>query len=212
MYTYTIDSGNTFIKVGQFRNETFLNVERYSINEFCINFTDNDSIIYSNVGEDIIHQLPPSAISAVDLIHNFNSTYDQSTYGNDRKIIAAYLLKKYPNENVLIIDAGSFITFDYLEKGTHRGGPIYVGLNNYLKSYFQFSKSLPLLNQIESGSCSNTQEAISTAFVDYLSMIKEKARDYHASRIIITGGDGESLSELGEIDPNLIHLAMHSFL
>lgn len=208
MLTYTIDSGNTFVKVATFENDSLSKITHYSLDRFNPLFAKDAKIIFSNVSKDIIHKLPKSAISAAELIKDFKSTYDQSTFGVDRKIISNFIQKKFPKENILIVDAGSFITFDYLEEGIHRGGPIYLGLRNYLKSYPQFSEKLPLIEDIKAANCANTKEAISTAYYHYISMVKNQIKKYQSDQIIITGGDASHFSDCGVEQECLMHHAL----
>ncbi|MEH0862037.1 type III pantothenate kinase [Halobacteriovorax sp. DPLXC-1] len=208
MPTYTIDSGNTFIKVAKFENNILSKITRYTPEDFNPTFQKDEKIIFSNVSKNIIHKLPSSAIAAAGLIEDFKSTYDQSTFGVDRKIISHYLQKKFPNENILIIDAGSFITFDYIESGIHRGGPIYLGLGNYLKAYPAFSQNLPLVDNVKAGECANTKEAISTAFTQYLSMIKNEIQKFQTDQVIVTGGDARNFQDCADEQGDLMHHAL----
>ncbi|MFG1485837.1 type III pantothenate kinase [Halobacteriovorax sp. RZ-2] len=210
MLTYTIDSGNTFLKIGVFQNNTLTDVKKLSIHNFDFTFKENSSVIYSNVSKEINQLLPLCAINANDLIKDFKTSYDPKKLGIDRKVISYFLQKRFPNEKLLLVDMGSFITFDEINNGTHLGGPIFLGLNNYLKSYPKFSANLPLLNEIKLEDIANTEQAISHAYVAYSEMIITQVKKYNQHRIILTGGDSEKLKDYGEIQNNLIHQALFS--
>ncbi|MFG1493668.1 type III pantothenate kinase [Halobacteriovorax sp. ZH4_bin.1] len=208
MQTYTIDSGNTFLKIGVFQSDTLTDVKKLSIRNFDFTFKENSSVIYSNVSKEITPLLPASAINANDLIKDFKTSYDPKKLGIDRKVISYFLQKKFPNEKLLLVDLGSFITFDEITNGTHLGGPIFLGLNNYLKSYPKFSANLPLLSEIDLTDMTNTKQAISHAYAAYTEMIILQVRKYNQHRVILTGGDSEKLKDYGEIQNNLTHQAL----
>jgi len=57
----------------------------------------------------------------------------KGTLGVDRLALMAASVKKYPQKNVLVIDAGTCITYDFMSKDTHYlGGSISPGLFNAL--------------------------------------------------------------------------------
>ncbi|MFG1482849.1 type III pantothenate kinase [Halobacteriovorax sp. HFRX-2_2] len=209
MLTYTIDSGNTFIKIGIFKGRLLTSIEKLEIANFNFNFEEGAAIIYSNVSKEIKEFLPKDAINALSLITEFNSTYDSKKIGADRKIISRYLQKYYPQEKILLVDAGSFITFDEIDHGLHKGGPIFLGLGNYLKAYPQFSANLPdITGAIDTKALTNTRQAISYAYDSYLNMIVSEIKKFSDHRILVTGGDGYHFKELGEFQENLIHDAL----
>ncbi|EPZ49538.1 pantothenate kinase, type III [Bacteriovorax sp. BAL6_X] len=210
MQTYTIDSGNTFLKIGVFQNNVLTDVKKLSIQNFDFIFKENSSVIYSNVSKEITSLLPRNAKNANDLITDFQTFYDQNKLGIDRKVISYYLQKKFPNEKLLLVDTGSFITLDEIDHGKHLGGPIFLGLGNYLRSYPEFSANLPLLREIDLTEMTNTQQAISHAYAAYVDMITSQLKKYNQHRIILTGGDSQKLKDCGEIQNNLIHQALFS--
>lgn len=210
MLTYTIDSGNTFVKIAIFKDSDLIDIKRLNTHDFHFEFERDSRIIISNVSHDIISKLPAQAVDASKLIKDFKSTYDQSTLGIDRKVISYYLQRK-GIDNALIVDAGSFITFDEIRNGIHKGGAIYLGLQNYLKSYPTFSANLPLLESenIEEG-CANTKQAISFAYKAYLSMIQNELQRFDQHEVYLTGGDAKLISSGQSIKDNLIHEALFS--
>ena len=209
MLTYTIDSGNTFVKIGVFKGSTLEEVHRIKSEDFKFQFKDDSSIIYSNVSKDISNSIPDHAICASRLIKNFKTAYDKDRLGLDRKIISHYL-QNQQSANTLLIDAGSFITFDEIRDGIHYGGPIYLGLVNYLRAYPTFSQNLPLIDPNNLGQDSSTKQAINKAFDDYLKMITGEIKKYSSYNIVITGGDAHYFAPFGEIDDNLMHKALFS--
>lgn len=211
MLTYTIDFGNTFTKIAIFNNSTLLEIVKLETKSFDFKFQNDSLILYSNVSKDFKNLLPNDAIDASALIKNFKTTYDESKLGADRKVIS-YYLQRQGIKNALLVDAGSFITFDIIENNIHLGGPIYLGLGNYLKSYPHFSEHLPLIDAHDSHQeVNNTKAAIQKAFDAYLKMINSEVTRINTDRIIITGGDANLLSPTGEnLDQQIIHEALFS--
>ena len=91
------------------------------------------------------------------------------TLGHDRiaAITGAYAL--YPGKNVLIIDAGTCVTVDFLHAdGKYFGGTISAGLNMKLKALHTFTGKLPLvsLRPPKNDSGSSTESSILTGTVN----------------------------------------------
>lgn len=68
------------------------------------------------------------------------------TLGIDRIALATATFTQYPNKNVLVIDAGTCITFDFINKeGEYLGGAIAPGIRMRLKAMHHFTSKLPLI-------------------------------------------------------------------
>lgn len=122
------------------------------------------------------------------------------TLGPDRIAAAAGALQVFPGSDLLIIDAGSAITFDYLIGGAYKGGNISPGLAMRFKALHRFTGRLPLMTT--SGDFSspgkNTRDAIVAGVVNGIIFeINEYIRTFEkmhpGSHIILTGGDGAFL-------------------
>lgn len=88
-----------------------------------------------------------------------------NTLGQDRLAAAVGAATLYPERNVLIIDAGSAITYDYLTAdGTFVGGNIAPGINMRLAALHKMTKKLPLVEPDEAELIplfgNNTRDAI----------------------------------------------------
>ncbi len=72
------------------------------------------------------------------------------TLGNDRIALAVAGQNLYPFKNVLIINAGTCVTYDFVNnKGEYEGGAISPGLEMRFKALHQFTGKLPLIDQYE---------------------------------------------------------------
>lgn len=133
----------------------------------------------------------------------FRNEYDTpETLGTDRIAALAGAVTKFPGENILIIDAGSAITYDYLSGDTFRGGNISPGLSMRFKALHRFTGKLPLGSTTEKYSSPgrNTLEAISGGVIDgvifELNTYMRAFMDLKPEgKIILTGGDSGYLKD-----------------
>ena len=91
------------------------------------------------------------------------------TLGKDRiaAVVGAYYLQ--PNRNILIIDAGTCITYELLEaSGSYLGGNISPGMTTRFKALNDYTKKLPLVNEREEVPCwgTCTEDAIRAGVVN----------------------------------------------
>ena len=67
----------------------------------------------------------------------------------DRIALVAGAVLKFPNKNVLVIDAGTCITYDFIDaNNNYYGGAISPGLKMRYKALHEFTEKLPLLEPI----------------------------------------------------------------
>ncbi len=126
-----------------------------------------------------------------------NNYQNKSTLGKDRiaAVVGAYNI--LPNHNVLVIDSGTAITFDFINKNAeYEGGNISPGLNMRFKALHEYTKRLPLVSQSTDcqliGTCTQTavkagvQYGIIFEIDAYIDKFREKYSDL---KVILTGGD-----------------------
>lgn len=98
--------------------------------------------------------------------------------------------------NGLIVDAGSAITVDIMQKGVHLGGYILPGLGMYQNLYKNISPTLAIdldLSVQLDVLPQNTRSALSFGVINSIVlMIRDSAKE---KRIIFTGGDGKFFSK-----------------
>ncbi len=119
------------------------------------------------------------------------------TLGKDRLAATVGANELFPDQNLLVIDAGTAITYDLVsDKNQFLGGNISPGLEMRFKSLHQFTGKLPLVDKNEEFQPigRNTTEAIRAGVQN--GMIYELAqtidffnRNYQNLQIIMTGGD-----------------------
>jgi len=158
-----IDQGNSSIKIGIFDQnklvKTFIykKFDRKSILSTLHNFSINHCI-YSSVikkNASAIAFLKKNIPHVLVLTHETplpieNKYHTPETLGKDRLaavVGAAFLM---PNFDVLVVDAGTAITFDFIDgKKNYLGGNIDAGLELRLKALHTFTKKLPLVKPVK---------------------------------------------------------------
>ena len=75
---------------------------------------------------------------------------DPSKFGVDRFLAMLGALERFPNLPLLVIDAGSAVTFDIIDnKGIHQGGLIMPGIRALRESFAKFSTNDLSINTTE---------------------------------------------------------------
>ena len=119
------------------------------------------------------------------------------TLGKDRIAAAVGANELFPDQNLLVIDAGTAITFDLIsEKNEFIGGNISPGLEMRFKALNQFTGSLPLLsrsndfNEIGQNTTEAIQAGVQNGIIYEIGQtIETFNRNYQNLQIIMTGGD-----------------------
>jgi type III pantothenate kinase len=146
------------------------------------------------------------------------------TLGKDRiaAVVGAYDL--YPNTNVLVIDAGTAITYDLLTRdGKYLGGNISPGIEMRYKALNHFTGKLPKIERQESNILfgKNTMQAIRAGVqngtVYEVDTTISRFKDFYDNlKVIITGGDAEffdnKLKNSFFVHFNLISLGLNRIL
>lgn len=214
MKNLIIDEGNTFIKISIVSNvgkiEKSCRVETISTDILKKLFSEYriDRSIYCSVREKNSHvcrflerncrYFIPFTYEIPIPIKNGYTT--PQTVGVDRLAAAVGASELFPGHNILIIDLGSAITVDFVEKGEiFKGGNISPGATLRFRSLNTFTNKLPLcnLNNEKHSICaSNTISAIESGVVlgiiyEIDGYIKEYQAKYNDLKIIFTGGDAK---------------------
>ena len=119
------------------------------------------------------------------------------TLGKDRIAAAVGANELFPNQNILIIDAGTAITYDLVsEKNQFIGGNISPGLQMRFKALNHFTGKLPLVSYSDEyqNIGKNTTDAIRAGVQNGIlyeigQTIELFNRNYQNLQIVMTGGD-----------------------
>lgn len=126
-----------------------------------------------------------------------NHYHSPSTLGADRLAAAIAAHDLYPNNDVLIIDAGTAITYEFINnEGAYLGGGITAGVSMRLKSLNTFTSRLPLVEaQFPDFLIGrNSEESILSGVMNGIraemdGIIQEYKQLYPGLIILFTGGD-----------------------
>jgi len=212
-----IDVGNTNVKLAVFQDNEiiFRNTEKLeslkeSVSNLLKEFKSIKNVIVSSVGrlkkEDIkfldqkLDVLILDSDTPVPFANNYKSP---KTLGVDRIALVSASVNQFHKKNVLIIDAGTCITYDFVtSKNVYLGGAISPGIGVRYQSLNNLTSNLPLLKtkSPESVIGKSTKESIHSGVINGVLMeidgiVQEYVKDYEDLTVILTGGDAEFLSK-----------------
>jgi len=189
-----VDAGNTMTKFALFQlneiQEQWICESQLlpkKIQEFQYFFKDVEKVMVSSVG-----------------IVPFKNEYSTpKTLGVDRIALVSAAVSEFPNQNCLVIDAGTCITYDFLnDNKVYLGGGIAPGLQLRYKSLPNYTANLPLLtpklpDTIVGDSTENAiHVGISLGLICEIDgIIQEFSNTYESLVVILTGGDANFLSK-----------------
>ncbi|QTD37107.1 type III pantothenate kinase [Polaribacter batillariae] len=212
----TIDIGNTRVKTAVFEQnnivETFFFDKKKIISEIqkILKKHSISNGIISNVAtlsekktkklQEIFNFQVVSSKIKVPFINLYKTPL---TLGVDRIALVSGAVKQFPNKNVLIIDAGTCITFDFVnEKSEYLGGAISPGIYLRYKALHSFTANLPLINtfEIENFIGKDTKESIISGVLNGVvkeidGVIADYNNKYMDLTVLLTGGDTNFLSK-----------------
>lgn len=235
----TIDIGNTFAKLAvfhiskngrKFKHKKEERLEDLNVDILNKWIKDNSiqSIAYCASGSD-----DPDVLN---FLQKRNNTYllsheskmpisieykTPATLGRDRiaAVLGAYYL--YPNKNVLIVDAGTCITYEWLTaEGSYLGGNIAPGLRMRLQAMHDYTAKLPLIDLEgkptligHSTASALFNGAVMGTICEIETFIGRTKKELGSSfRVILTGGDAaylkEELKVKNKIHKELVHLGL----
>ena len=213
-----IDIGNTLIKYYVFDEGVILDsyhdpLENWSLSLQKIKkeFPKLKSAIISDVNGSFINELQEALVPlpfvncSIELKLPFKTQYNPpKQLGQDRIALLAACQLLYPHKNVLVIDIGSCITYDLLDKnGIHQGGAISPGFSMRFKSMLDYSGKLPLLQPKKEGNYlvgTSTEAAMHSGvyhgiFFELHGIISIYQSKHKHLTVILTGGDAQMLSK-----------------
>lgn len=225
----TIDQGNTEAKISLWEDMTLVDsviearLTPSSVQEFvggrklsgaiyCSVVQNNGPVInkLSHLAR-CVYRLTPSTPLPITLDY---STPD--TLGADRIAAAVGAWSDFKGRDILVIDAGTAVTYDYVDaSGTYRGGNIAPGITMELKALNQFTAKLPLIPFPENmGELRYTLLGRSTAEAITLGAVYSVVASigYYRSRlpegtvVVLGGGCGHHLASLCDFD---VHVDEH---
>ena len=206
-----VDIGNSSAKIALFDGETLIEqlcvsheALPHTLHEQAANTSISAAILSSVIPlsdevESILASLPfPRLRMSAQLEMPFHIAYKTpETLGPDRLAAVAEAYAQYPNHNLLVIDAGTAITYDVVTAdGTYHGGQISPGITMRFKALHHFTGKLPLVSREgERTPIGNTTEtAIREGVLQGVNKeiegyIDEYTQKYPDLLVFLTGGD-----------------------
>ena len=210
MANLVIDIGNTFTKIAVFRQDELLQAGHFAEleTEMLLDLVDQyqvNKVIISSVKTETEHWRSALAEKVdlkyfnIEMTAGIRNQYKTpQTLGLDRlaAVIGAY--KLYPGKGSLVIDAGTAITYDWVDaEGNYFGGSISPGLNTRYKALNYYAGKLPLINadsmfdkdygdDTVTAIRSGVQNGIKYELTGFINSYKKKEQELN---VILTGGD-----------------------
>ena len=158
-YKLILDFGNTFKKIAVFQGDKqleFLSTQTdviQIIEDLRRKYPEMKSAILSSVIKIDIHLMTylKSNFNFIFFNHEIaipltNRYLTPETLGRDRIAAAVGASLEFPKKNILVIDAGSSITYEVItESGEYIGGLISLGIQMRAKALNHFTDQLPLV-------------------------------------------------------------------
>lgn len=231
-----IDVGNSYTKVALIEGDCIILSHRYELlgeDEIRRLIRDHAptraiaSIVGKANGEAI--RLVKDSMPTIELLSNtpipiVNLYETPETLGYDR--LAAVIGANYlhPGRNLLVIDSGTAITFDFIDShGRYIGGAISPGIGLRFKALNSYTSKLPLLQIPQEYKLigTNTRECIEAGVINgvlaevdgYIDRVK---REHPGVLTLLTGGDANffvnKLKNSIFVNPNLVITGLNRIL
>jgi len=240
-----IDIGNTLTKLAIFEDEHM--VHKSVMDDLTVEDLENIRSSYPGITKAILSSVKKRKTALllhlnqifecfVELNHNTplpveNKYETPDTLGYDRLAAVVGANTIYPDSNVLIIDTGSAITFDFIDlENKYQGGNISPGMQMRFRALHEFTSSLPLVSssagqrkpsEQNQGIGKNTSDAIRRGVQNGIvyemdGFIDQMKSKYEDLKIVVTGGDSNffdnSLKNSIFVDLNLVLKGLNRIL
>lgn len=226
----TLDIGNSHIKAALFDADGCMvahygHLEHSSPADWPLEQIDAAIVSASGVLPDLTRWLPAGVtahlLTAASPLPIHLDYETPQTLGPDRIAAACGAWQLYPHSNVLVIDAGTCVTIDYIDRtGLFHGGAILPGMAMRFEALHTFTDKLPLIEYdgaavADTDPCGrNTRQAILAGVVRGLHYEIAGFVDYYRSRyeqvqVVYTGGM-PTLPEPQE--PHLVLVGLNAIL
>ena len=212
MKSICIDAGNTLIKVALMEDgliqslASFPHDDSSSLLTHALSLPQVEACILSSVNavdQSVIDVFLQKSSFYMELtaetpvpIRNLYKT--PKTLGKDRLAAVVGANSLFPNMDVLVIDAGTALTFDFVDKaGNYHGGNISPGINMRFRALHEYTKNLPLQTQdseykiIGDSTASAIASGVKNGIIfEVNGYINHFIKKFPHLVIILTGGDG----------------------
>lgn len=232
-----LDLGNTRIKAAVFEGNELVFLQTYNklSSEQLINLVSQQHITHSIISSVRNHPsyfnevLQKESKTFIELSHLTpipiqNNYATPHTLGKDRLAAVVGAITLHPHNPVLVIDAGTCITFDFIDaQHTYQGGSISMGIEMRFRALNTFTDQLPLIERQPIGNLigNDTRQSILNGVIggtiaELDGFIGHYCSQYPALIVLITGGDARffesKLKSKIFARPNLVLLGLNKIL
>jgi type III pantothenate kinase len=201
-----IDIGNSSAKVGIFNQQELIEKHVFAsvamLNLFLGNHSFKNSIISSVASNPEEIQQYIKAEKKFILTKNLpvpttNLYATPSTLGVDRLAGVCGARQLFPGKNCLVIDAGTCITYDFIDKeGNYHGGGISPGLSMRFQAVNTFTAKLPLVQAVKVPTLigNSTESCIQSGVIlglteEIKGFIRLYEQEFEDLKVVLCGGD-----------------------
>ncbi|NQX97863.1 MAG: type III pantothenate kinase [Flavobacteriales bacterium] len=204
---FVIDQGNTFAKLAVFEQDKLVASQVFNeLNNEIINLFISDYTIENAIISSVKKRMDKNLLKKYNLTHLTHLTplplqlkyKTPETLGVDRVAAVVGAISKYKCTNLLVIDIGTCITYDFVNsKKEYLGGAIAPGFEMRFKALNHFTEKLPLIkfDKKQVKLIGNTTESAIVSGVyngmknEIEGTINSYLLQYEALKIVVTGGD-----------------------
>ncbi|MCK9205319.1 MAG: type III pantothenate kinase [Bacteroidales bacterium] len=234
---FILDFGNTNKKLAVFKNRKLVDLQQFSrislptIRKFVLQYPGIENCILSSVA-----RFPSSIIPFLSSCFRFiemdektqvplkNLYRSKNTLGYDRLAAAVAGSQMFPGKDVLVINAGTCITYDFITaQQEYLGGAISPGIQMRFQALHTFTGKLPLITYSDKELLTgkDTEESILSGVVTgataEIEGIAEKYRSKHQDlMVILSGGDQKYFDKRLKISifaqPNIVLFGLQQIL
>jgi type III pantothenate kinase len=201
-----IDSGNTRFKAATFYGaqlvKSYFFYNSIELKTF-LNHQAFDCALVSSVSMDGNEIISWVKASRFFLLTHFLPVPIQIQYktpetlGVDRIAAACGVLDVFPERDSLVIDAGTCVTFDFIDKErNYWGGSISPGIAMRFEALNTFTKRLPLVSKVDEAALigNTTENSIRSGVLNGIvaemeGIIEKYSRSYPEVGVVLCGGD-----------------------
>lgn len=237
MMNLVADIGNTTIKIALVSEDKIVARERFSYSDIKGIENISNRYTYQKAIISSVREIQPGFAESVKknaeyfhiLSHRSNFPFEiiydtPETIGMDRLAAVAGVYNKYRSSDVMVIDAGTAITYDLLVNGKYVGGAISPGIEMRFRALNTFTGRLPLVEKNEEDvafPATDTIKGIRAGVINGVvfeinEYIRKFEKHHRESVIIITGGDSEYLGKRIDhkhfTEPDLVLLGLNNIL
>lgn len=212
-----IDVGNSWVKLAVYNDKQIVHHKTISMTELKLE-VQKALRAYSRIRYSILSAVAPVEYEIIELLNThsechvlhsdsripFKNRYGTpDTLGLDRMALVSAASEAYPNTNVLVIDAGSCITYDFLNaRGEYLGGAISPGIHMRYNALHTFTANLPQLKAVEHDELigNTTDKSIHSGVMlgvigEVDGIIDRYNAEHRRLSVVLTGGDEPFLSK-----------------